>query len=560
MSAGLATSPLSAYRAAERYVVASAKLHPQKANSLSDSQCENMIQMLNNTRIDPDDATELIEALNDESPVFNQQQRESMSAVVISAMEGGTSAAVTGHRTYQKEQANLFLYNYFPSRIWRSITSDDSMTNTMRNVAHFLVGNLRLRNANAPTKRLVISIIHSARGQEHDPDAAYNDLHQFASIMKQKRDVIAGTQSLGVFPEDPQDFILRFPDSYPESDPPIECPISLDTIMEFNHKEIVPARSSNKRVRVAGKTPPRSMPAPSHMNMLALPHPHGAPVQQQLDWSQFMQFAQDFVLGRSAASSHDVSGLRNFVRFSPGHRRAGDAPENDSAAETEGLIPLPGHARLQQAASATGGGLPGCLQSSALTGGLSKLRAKVAEDLHAAPGPAADTAGAAADDSDEPVTKRRGRPPNVSKRPSASTPPPTVSKRPAASSPSVATSPTAVPKKKTGRVDLGDSVKAVDVLKAKQSIFKYPWVVEELRKKPKLKGRPAVTKEATHYHGGRIYYSKATDGLRVLARAGDRHEQRLSIDFKAKSGPDNAAAQWALACAIIETDSRPVEA
>ena len=66
--------------------------------------------------------------------------------------------------------------------------------------------------------------------------------------------------------------------------------------------------------------------------------------------------------------------------------------------------------------------------------------------------------------------------------------------------------------------------------------------------------RPKPTQKPTAYRGGKIYYSANQDLMRVLARCGDRHEQRFKINWDDK--PD-VIDQWPLACAIIETDGRP---
>ena len=95
------------------------------------------------------------------------------------------------------------------------------------------------------------------------------------------------------------------------------------------------------------------------------------------------------------------------------------------------------------------------------------------------------------------------------------------------------------------------------VFAAKQSIFKYPSVVDALYKVSKKKDRPAPKNQRTHYHGGHIYMDKVSGRhLRVFTRKGDRHEQRIEIDWKDKS---DVAMKWALACSCIEVDSRPVK-
>ena len=101
---------------------------------------------------------------------------------------------------------------------------------------------------------------------------------------------------------------------------------------------------------------------------------------------------------------------------------------------------------------------------------------------------------------------------------------------------------------------------AAEVLGARKTIANYPFAMKQLRSLKKRKGRPMIPKSGklvtSHYMSGHIYPKyKGSPVMRVFARKGDRHEQRVPYDPKDKKDVEN---QWSLACAIIESDPRDV--
>ena len=87
------------------------------------------------------------------------------------------------------------------------------------------------------------------------------------------------------------------------------------------------------------------------------------------------------------------------------------------------------------------------------------------------------------------------------------------------------------------------------------SIYKYPKVVQWL-KKAKPKGtRPRASKEPTKYHGGKIDFDRMRKSVRCYRRDGDRLSQLFPAgDWSKKEARKET---WNLACAVIETDPRP---
>ena len=136
-----------------------------------------------------------------------------------------------------------------------------------------------------------------------------------------------------------------------------------------------------------------------------------------------------------------------------------------------------------------------------------------------------------------------------------------VHKKPSAAdlpAPKKAKKDSAVPdlgKVKPSSVVLSDDPTVEEVLAAHTSIYKYPKVLAKLEKKKPLPDRPKPSQDPTPYHGGRINTSKARNRLRVYKRSGDIYEQVIPTDLKKKTVVEKS---WRLACAIIESDPRPV--
>ncbi len=84
----------------------------------------------------------------------------------------------------------------------------------------------------------------------------------------------------------------------------------------------------------------------------------------------------------------------------------------------------------------------------------------------------------------------------------------------------------------------------------KEEMFK------RLLKRPASKERPKFAKKPTPYNGGKIYYSGPKSALRVYARTpDDKVEKTVKFDGEGKADYERA---WSIACAMIESDPRPV--
>ena len=88
------STPLSIHRAAERYVTASARLHPDKLEEISQKQHDRVVEEVGHLDFDHDGATELLEALADEGSPFSEEQRTSSSEVILHVQDGCFEEAV----------------------------------------------------------------------------------------------------------------------------------------------------------------------------------------------------------------------------------------------------------------------------------------------------------------------------------------------------------------------------------------------------------------------------------------------------------------------------------
>ena len=549
-------TPISVLRAAERFVVASSKVDPSSQARIAATQTTHVIQLIGGLTIDQVQAAEFAEALAVDGGPFSAEQRQSMHKALIGIIAGEASA-VSDTRHVAREQSHMFLYNYFPQPLWDVIMSTDSTTSIMRHIGHFAVEHLGLRNANGPTKRLVVAIIHSAQDKDANPTQCYDDLREFANIMRQKRDQIRGEQQLVNYPEDHADFMRRFPTVFVAGAEPVACPIDIGDILARSRKDVIPQRATN--ALVANR---------SHSASLGLRTP--APQQQQLPDNNnvlgLISQCMNFMMGGGEAPrfADDIHGLRRLQVFPDraAHSRGAatrimdaDSPPVEDRIVPRGSSPGFSQSELSQQSSTGSALVPGCLRVTpstvALSGNLAELQQKIRDDIER-------TSRARSALADEPDQEEDAAvddtPPKtagvVLKKPAAATSKTTTS---SAKSKKKAATHTSPPPSKAMKSSPTKTPTLADIIQSTESIFKYPELVDKLSKAPVVAGRPSPSRSATAYCGGKIYFQSSKSFLRVYARSTDKVEQRMPIDW---SKPASAKKTWALACAYIESDPR----
>lgn len=222
-------TPLSVFRAAERFITANAVMDPGSKDVLAIAQATHVIQVIGGMQFGSEEATSLTEVLAGVDSPFTHAQRCSIATAVRGIIQGYASTASAVSRTTVREQTHLFGYNYMSGQMWpiiRSVT--ELMTNKQRHVAQWYVQILGCRNPSAQTKRSIVAMLHAATGATPSAQQAYDDLQELSLVFKQKRDSYHGCQTLKVFPEAVSEFMARYPSAFPENDPPITCPIDID--------------------------------------------------------------------------------------------------------------------------------------------------------------------------------------------------------------------------------------------------------------------------------------------------------------------------------------------
>ena len=316
-------------------VAAQARLTPHLSASMAAAQTDNVIATISGLAVDPSRATtlntELLEALGADSPVFNQEQRTTIAGSVGNRAIGIFQLAVQSDGGGSREQAHLFMHNYYPRKVWALIRSADTMPNKCKQLAEFGVKVLGLRNPNAQTKVRMVATIFEAMQLDQDPSAAYDAVQDFAKAFKVTRELYKNTypQTMSVFPEDVNEFVRLYPQTYPETDPPIECDVSIDQILARSHKSNTPARNTNKRVTGKKQQPCH---APAASSQLALPQQQSC---QQIDANALVQTVFRYMM-----SGSDAPNLGALRRFGLG----GDERRRDADEQLNGFEDLRGQA------------------------------------------------------------------------------------------------------------------------------------------------------------------------------------------------------------------------
>ena len=223
------STPLSIYRAAERYVKSTAAMHPGIAATIAAKRAGQVCQELNNMAFDQQHAAELQEALMtrdghdvDDSP-FSAEDRQLISATILSICDGEASVATLENLYRAKEQSCLHWFKYLPESLWEVFKSQDTLKNKFRQAAHVNCIVLQLRNPCNATKQVIVATIHVATGVEaRSPDESYWDIRDFTNVMVTTRTGIPGTQSLKEFLAEPEEFLKRYPSAYADEHPTSE--------------------------------------------------------------------------------------------------------------------------------------------------------------------------------------------------------------------------------------------------------------------------------------------------------------------------------------------------
>ena len=549
-------TPLSMFKAAERFIKASARMDPSAVDAKCESEANRLCNVLGKLDMDQDAATELLEALADEGSLFNKDQRTRISKVIQGIMSDEVHVASTRAKPTVKEQSFLKSYNYYPEPLWAVLRSNDTIKNKFKHVSNFLVDVMQCRNPDQQSKRIIVATVHVASGLSPEPDEAFNDVKEFSNVMKLTRDTTRGPQSLKNFPDDPADFQTRYPTAYPEESPPVKCKVNPKEILVRANKDVTPLRGNNQKLTASMRPQQSTAILPSqnvHPDMSVMNAMMSNPMMQVMA----RQMMQSFINGHGASSySQEDESLVTVLR---GKRKRSGIQDSqrqrsvDSDADEE----KPAVARGEKPGYGTDDRVPGCLRvkKAAAQSNLATLQADVQEKLKRSA--AAATSSGEESNDEESTDGEDVRPPKKNRKtptapsPTSSTVKKGVLKKPAAKRPAAS-----IHDANRTVKQVGDNPTTKAVILSNQSIFKFPRVVASLVAKKAPPRRPEPSKTITCYAGGKVYWSNTKSTFRVMKREGDAMDQRIGCDWNNKK---DRKKQWALACALIECDPRARE-
>ena len=538
---------LALYNASVQYITAEQHMlgpnHPGLANS-QNARIQHFHDSISSMRQDVADSQSLMTQLTVDTPAFTAAQRTHIAGLVSGHMNSAVSAPVSTGSGNAKGQTHLHLHHYMPDSLWCLLRKKDvSWDSKLESMCDFML-QIKCRNGTDATFKVALAIVQLMHEKEMTPSEAYVEVGKLKTKMYHKRHLLPGEQSMQVFPSEVDDFLKIWPRTYQECDPPITSKIDDLRIMEATRKDVMPTRKSNSLITSAA----------SGSRAVAQRGSGGDGTSLELA-KMCMGWMMGTQPNNPAPFQGDAHGMRQRNNRHPlaiantGPLAIMDAPPAVAALPQQ-MAPTP-PAQLQATAAATpdqngailqhGGEhavpvqkvsmvsdliLKGRLALGKAAHGTKKTKKKSlvetlpsdddGSDANTDGDAGAHTETAALDDEpsdDDPETITP--PKSVLKRPAASINAP-VLKRPAA---------------------------------AMTPVVEVPPPIIDVAMKPKPSTSP------TAYGGGRIYFNKKKNLLRVYLRKGDKIEKTMRVDATDEKLFKKA---WTWALKEITSDKRPV--
>ena len=210
----------------------------------SASQMANFSTTIRSSIVGLADAEQLLAALNEPSPAFDESQRvEIAKCVSLTARTAAAhvSATVASASTNGKGQMHMFMFNYLGGSDWDYLFDlNHTFTECLHRMGDKAI-TIRLRNLREISKTSVVSIVSTARNERLSASVHYEKVLEFGKIMWAKRMSTPGVPLQMEYPEDGVAFAQLHPELFDE--PPIPSRLSKESIMEVVH--IQPSRSSH---------------------------------------------------------------------------------------------------------------------------------------------------------------------------------------------------------------------------------------------------------------------------------------------------------------------------
>ena len=289
----------------------------------SENQKDHLIQTLRGMKENMDDGTELLELLQHDSPPFSADQRHQIAQCVSTIIRESNNNVILKKTT--KTQQHMYIYNYIPESVW-SILLDESKSieDKMDAIAMFSVSYIGLMFPCPITRALMVATIVTSSRIKLSAEQEYARVKEFKRLFETKRKVSGrATYTCGVYPELPASFIVKHGNTYPPSDPAVECRIDSTRIREIAYA--APLRDTNKRLK--------SKSAPTD-NANAVPIAHGDSASRD----HIMFGMLRYMMGERP-SSHDTMPKRGEIEILPGAH--GIASRSHHVARPRDLPPIP---------------------------------------------------------------------------------------------------------------------------------------------------------------------------------------------------------------------------
>ena len=529
-----AVSILASIQSVERFIRSEVRMGIVSRESSVAEQIPNVLQLIRaRDHITQDDATAVMEHLLIESDTFDDAQRKVIAKAVKSTMSCSAATATSRPHKAAAVQEHRYIHRYLPMMLWVFLRSADSFTNKAKQLAQFMVKSLGLRNPSEKTRRLAVALIHMASNIDPDPIACLQNVREFRDICEAKRDTHDTAATMLKFPSDVEGFIRLYPTTYIAEHPPVKSQVDEADLMERCRPEVTPVRGSNRMVQQGTRAYGKSTPSAASSSCFAMLPSTSVDFSQQLQLQQ-LHMLRDYMNGRTSTVPHIPLAIEDAPR--PSLNRAQVIVDGGAAPPTlaDGLAPL-----------VIAGAAPGCLSAIVVeketpADKMAELRQKIKDDLAAAKGAKKPTTKGA-----DSKTKAKAKKVVAADSDADREDTDGDDDREDAES-STAPKATKGKKGKTAKPVGDPKAKAAD----KEEMFK------RLLKRPASKERPKFSKKPTPYNGGKIYWSGPKGSLRVYARTpDDKVEQTVKVDGADKADHERA---WSIACAMIESDPRPV--
>ena len=174
-----------------------------------------------------EESTAALEFLAQPSTAFGEAQRRELSAMVVQRSVSESQAARPSTVERAQLQTHVHLHNYFTKTDWESLRSGTTFDVKVRATVDRMLG-IGLTNPSEPTVALVMTIVDVATGVE----TSLKNMKALKDHLKLARRLFAskvGPTRLRAYPKTVPPEILE---TYKESDPPVDCPLSVEEIVE----------------------------------------------------------------------------------------------------------------------------------------------------------------------------------------------------------------------------------------------------------------------------------------------------------------------------------------